>query len=181
MCLKFSLVYKYSCVGWRNKFQYVTKVQPKHWKHKTESNFSAWHYLTCGVCAPPGSAIWKWETSSLELHTWDDVVLPGSDKGERLGLARKGRRLHQGHHTFSCLHSSMAALAPWGSAAQSGQHRTRILSMCNTVRESRREAMLLHRRPELPPPSARIVGSRWKDHEIRQYWDKETRLWRRRT
>lgn len=45
------------------KFQHVSKVQPKLWKPKTENNFSAWHHLICRLCAPPETAVWKWETS----------------------------------------------------------------------------------------------------------------------
>lgn len=75
--------------------------------------------------------------------------------------------LYLGHHTFSCLRSSVAALVPWDSAAQSGWCRAEILNTCSTVRENRREAVLLHRRPELPPQSATNVGSKGKGHKTR--------------
>lgn len=66
VCLKFSLVYSTYVLAEGIKFQYVTKVQPKHWEPETESNFSAWHYLICGVlCSTKHSSL---EMRNLKLQ-----------------------------------------------------------------------------------------------------------------
>lgn len=119
------------------KFQYVTKFSPKI--------FSAWHYLICGVCAPPSTAVWKWENSSCNCSRLraPHVGWCGSCSASALALTKErgcGRMLHMGHHTFSCLQSSLVALVPWDSAAQSAWHRAGMLKTHYTVRESRRQA-----------------------------------------
>lgn len=134
----------------------------------------------CGFCAPPGTALWKPETSGCNCskHKTPHVGCCGSSAASALGLTKEGgcvRMLYLGHHTFICLHSSVASLVPWNLTALSGLHRVGIVPMHCTARGSRREVMLLHGRPELPPPSARNVGISWESHKNRHCWVTHTR------
>lgn len=103
----------------------ATKVQPKPWKPKTESNFSAWHNLVDEVCAAPGTEVWKWESSGCNCSKLraPHVGWCGGCSASALALTKEGGCGWKLCHTFICLHSSLAALVPWDSAAQSGQQR----------------------------------------------------------
>lgn len=158
----------------------MNEAQCKLWKPKTQSKISVWPHVIYGLRAPPGIAVWKSEAPGCNCskHKAPHVGRCGSSFASVPGLTKDGgcgRTLYLGHHTFVCLHSSTAALVPWDSAALSGQCSVGTVTGSSRGRGGRREVMFLQGRPELPPPSARNVGIRWKGHKTRHCWDTHTR------